>query len=84
MMIILIDRYFYISSTFIPLWDENGEEIKNEHNFKLIQQSSQNLAWLLKHWVQIVLIHVILIWYLPMYANKKTLDEYYCKINDDQ
>lgn len=39
-MILLIDWYFYISSTFIPIKDENGEEAKNEYDFKILQQNS--------------------------------------------
>jgi len=39
MGLIIIDWYFYISSTFIEVKDHNGEPIKNEFNFKMIQQS---------------------------------------------
>lgn len=51
MIFILLDRYFYISTTFITVKDKNGEEIKNKYDFKILVQNSQNLLRLLKHWI---------------------------------
>jgi hypothetical protein len=83
-MLILLDRYFYISNTFDQITDESreaGEKPKSIMQNILNNENKHNFLKLIVYTVLVILVHMLVIWYLPITGNYKIGEQMYCDAN---
>jgi len=84
-MLILLDRFFYISNTFdqiTPNLEEKEEEKpKNVLNNVLNNDNKHNFFKLIVYFFLVFLVHFTVIWYFPITGNYKINEQIYCDAN---
>jgi succinate dehydrogenase/fumarate reductase cytochrome b subunit len=73
-MLVLLDRYFYISNTFDPIKAEAVEgdaTTKSVINNVMQEQNKYNFVKLMVYVTLVILVHVVVIWYFPITGNYK-------------
>ena len=91
-MLILLDRYFYISNTFekqteaSSVTESETESTDSEHEKSIYQTLVEsgnkiNFIKLFIYVLLVVLVHSVVIWYFPMTGNFKIGEQLYCDQN---
>ena len=76
-VLILLDRYFFISTNFVKIEKVEGEERLEESQYSL-----KNVVKLLMHWMLLIVVHVVMIWYFPITGNLMINEKIYCRPDD--
>ena len=81
-VLILLDRYFYISNTYAKMEEEKAkvtDKIRPSIIERLrVSKQKWNYMRLTIYLVLVLLIHSVVIWYLPMKGNFANNDQVYC------
>ncbi|CAI2386722.1 unnamed protein product [Moneuplotes crassus] len=79
-MLILLDRFFYISNTFDQIKSDSDESGSEDINV-LNSENRHNLLKLLIYYFLVILVHATVIWYFPLTGNYKISEQIYCDSN---
>jgi len=80
-LLILLDRFFYISNTFDQISDDN--EAENMQRFKSVihnvmnNENKHNFLKLIVYVITVILVHFVVIWYFPITGNYKINEQIY-------
>lgn len=83
-MLILLDRFFYISNTFDQIKEEHHEEEEAPRSIiqnLLHNENKHNFFKLIVYVCLVILVHFAVIWYFPITGNYKINEQIYCDAN---